>query len=141
VILDGEGVVCGQDGFFDFDRLRAAVGREGSRDAFLYALDLLDLDGSDKRTEAWEALGDSSAKAEHGIRMSEHIDGAEGDQVFLHACKLGLERIAAKRRDRPYRSGRSPLTAGWTNMLLRGLRYLGHPSRQKINKAKRPSNR
>jgi hypothetical protein len=28
--------------------------------------------------------------------------------VFAHACKLGLEGIVAKRRDRPYRSGRSP---------------------------------
>ncbi len=36
VTLDGEGVVCGEDGVTDFDRLRAAVGRMGSRDAFLY---------------------------------------------------------------------------------------------------------
>jgi bifunctional non-homologous end joining protein LigD len=28
--------------------------------------------------------------------------------VFRHACKIGLEGIVAKRRDRPYRSGRSP---------------------------------
>jgi bifunctional non-homologous end joining protein LigD len=27
--------------------------------------------------------------------------------VFRHACKLGLEGIIAKRRDRPYRSGRT----------------------------------
>src|SRR6476620_12239263 len=31
VTLDGEGVVCGADGVSDFDRLRAAVGRLGSR--------------------------------------------------------------------------------------------------------------
>jgi ATP-dependent DNA ligase len=30
VTIDGEGVVCGQDGIADFDRLRAAVGRTGS---------------------------------------------------------------------------------------------------------------
>src|SRR5262245_1202711 len=34
VTIDGEGVVCGPDGVSDFDRLRAAVGRLGSRDAF-----------------------------------------------------------------------------------------------------------
>jgi bifunctional non-homologous end joining protein LigD len=28
--------------------------------------------------------------------------------MFKHACKLGLEGIVAKRRNRPYRSGRSP---------------------------------
>jgi hypothetical protein len=26
--------------------------------------------------------------------------------VFRHACAMGLEGIVAKRRDRPYRSGR-----------------------------------
>jgi hypothetical protein len=31
-------------------------------------------------------------------------DGATG---FEHACKLGLEGIVSKRRDAPYRSGRS----------------------------------
>ena len=41
VTIDGEGVVCRQDGVSDFDRLRSAVGRLGSRDAFLYAFDLL----------------------------------------------------------------------------------------------------
>jgi bifunctional non-homologous end joining protein LigD len=40
VTLDGEGVVCRDDGVSDFDRLRSAVGRMGSRDAFLFAFDL-----------------------------------------------------------------------------------------------------
>jgi ATP-dependent DNA ligase len=39
---------------------------------------------------------------------SEHLDSADGETVFLHACRMGLEGIVAKRRDRPYRSGRSP---------------------------------
>jgi bifunctional non-homologous end joining protein LigD len=47
-------------------------------------------------------------KAGKGIRLSEHIDGTDGDTVFAHACELGLEGIVAKRRDRPYHSGRSP---------------------------------
>ena len=38
--IDGEGVVCGPDGVTDFDRLRAAMGRKGSRQAFLYAFDV-----------------------------------------------------------------------------------------------------
>ena len=28
--------------------------------------------------------------------------------MFAHACKLGLEGIVSKRRESPYRSGRSP---------------------------------
>jgi len=38
---------------------------------------------------------------------SEHPDG-DGALAFQHACRMGLEGIVAKRRDRPYRSGRSP---------------------------------
>jgi len=32
----------------------------------------------------------------------------DGETVFRHACKLGLEGIVSKRTDSPYRSGRSP---------------------------------
>jgi ATP-dependent DNA ligase len=41
-----------------------------------------------------------------GIRFSEHLAG-DGARVFEHACRLGLEGIVSKRRDAPYRSGRS----------------------------------
>ena len=110
--LDGEGVVCRPDGVSDFDRLRAAVGRLGSRDAFLYAFDLLEINGTDLRRDSWEVRRSTLAsllrRAGHGIRLSEHVDSADGDAVFRHACAMGLEGIVAKRRDRPYRSGRSP---------------------------------
>ena len=32
----------------------------------------------------------------------------DGEIVFWHACKLGLEGIVLKRKDPAYRSGRSP---------------------------------
>jgi bifunctional non-homologous end joining protein LigD len=54
VTLDGEGVVCDPDGVTDFDLLRAALGRKGSRRAFLYAFDVLELDGRDLRDRPWE---------------------------------------------------------------------------------------
>jgi hypothetical protein len=54
-----------------------------------------------------EALTSLLRGCEHGIRLSEYLDGADGETVSKHACKLGLEGIVAKRRDRPYRSGRS----------------------------------
>lgn len=41
-----------------------------------------------------------------GIRFSEDLDG-DGEIMFRHACMLGMEGIVCKRRDSPYRSGRS----------------------------------
>ncbi len=49
--IDGEGVICGPDGISDFDRLCASVDRLGSRAAFLYAFDVLEMDGKDLRRE------------------------------------------------------------------------------------------
>lgn len=56
-----EGVACRPDGVSDFNLLRAAVARNGSRDAFLYAFDLIELDGQDLRQEPWEARRDALA--------------------------------------------------------------------------------
>ena len=33
---------------------------------------------------------------------------SDGETVFAHACKLGLEGIVSKCKDSAYRSGRSP---------------------------------
>ena len=52
------------------------------------------------------------AKAGLGLRFNEHIQG-DGPTVFAHACKMGLEGIVSKRKDTPYRSGRSP---NWVKM-------------------------
>jgi bifunctional non-homologous end joining protein LigD len=109
--LDGEGVVVDERGLTDFDRLRSALaGRGGSRAVFLYGFDLLELDGEDLRPHPWQirraTLAGLLGKTRPGIRLSEHLDGADGAEVFAHACRMGLEGIVAKRRDRPYRSGR-----------------------------------
>src|SRR6516165_5797389 len=67
VIVDGEGVVCRPDCVSDFDLLRA-----GSREAFLCAFDLLELDGTDLRREPWETrrarLASLLRKAKEGVR-------------------------------------------------------------------------
>src|SRR5262245_11681134 len=82
VTIDGEGVVCRADGVSDFDRLRAAVGRLGSRDAFLFAFDLLEIDGQDLRPEPWQVrratLRSLIRSAGSGLRLSEHLDGDGG---------------------------------------------------------------
>jgi bifunctional non-homologous end joining protein LigD len=77
----------------------------------LYAFDLLELNGEDLRREPWdvrrETLTSLLRKADKGmIRLSEHLTLADGNTIFRHACAMGLEGIVAKRRDRPYRSGR-----------------------------------
>jgi bifunctional non-homologous end joining protein LigD len=110
--IDGEGVVCDDRGVTDFERLRAALAeRGGSRTAFLFGFDLLEFGGEDLRRHPWEirraTLTRLLRKAPPGVRLSEHLDG-DGETIFRHACALGAEGIVAKRRDRPYRSGRSP---------------------------------
>ena len=108
--LDGEGVVVDERGVTDFERLRYALAeRGGSRAAFWYGFDLLELGGEDLRSHPWEirraTLTRLLRKARPGIRLSGHLDG-DGETIFRHACALGAEGIVVKRRDRPYRSGR-----------------------------------
>jgi bifunctional non-homologous end joining protein LigD len=109
-VLDGEGVICDPDGKSDFDRMRACFSRQGAPEAFLYAFDVLELDGRDLRNEPWARrralLVQLLADAEAGIRINEHIEDVDGAVVFRQACVMGLEGIVAKRRDSRYRSGR-----------------------------------
>jgi bifunctional non-homologous end joining protein LigD len=110
VILYGEGVICGPDGVSDFDRMRVVFRRKGSPDVFLYAFDVLELDGRDLRAQPWDArralLTQLLDRCQHGIRLSEHVADMDGAIVFRKACVMGLEGIVAKRRDSRYRSGR-----------------------------------
>jgi bifunctional non-homologous end joining protein LigD len=112
VTLDGEGVACDADGVTNFELLRAALGRPAKREVFLYAFDLLELDGHDLRREPWSDRRWKLARllrgAGHGVQLSDHMESADGDATFRHACAMGLEGIVAKRRDKPYRSGRTP---------------------------------
>jgi bifunctional non-homologous end joining protein LigD len=102
-------VACGEDGIASFDRIRY---RRHDADVFLYAFDLIELDGDDLRREPLAVrkatLASLLARAAPGLRLNEHMDEANGPLVFAHACKLGLEGIVSKRRNSPYRSGRSP---------------------------------
>jgi bifunctional non-homologous end joining protein LigD len=85
--------------------------RRNDDDVFLYAFDLIELSGDDLRREPLEVrkatLRSVLIKRGPGIRLNEHIEG-DGESIFRHACKLGFEGIVSKRKDSPYRSGRSP---------------------------------
>jgi bifunctional non-homologous end joining protein LigD len=108
-LIDGEAVACDGDGLPVFDRLR--YRRQDGR-VFLYAFDLLALNGRDMRREPLEVRKRALAavllkKAMTGIHFNEHCDDLPADVVFRHACKLGFEGIVSKRLGSPYRSGRS----------------------------------
>jgi ATP-dependent DNA ligase len=47
-------------------------------------------------------------KSRPGVRLNEHLEHDDGEAVFRHACKMGLEGIVSKRLGSRYRSGRSP---------------------------------
>jgi bifunctional non-homologous end joining protein LigD len=72
----------------------------------------LESDGQDLHREPIEVrkatLASILRKARHGVRLNEHLEHPEGDVVFRHACKMGLEGIVSKRLGSRYRSGRSP---------------------------------
>ena len=103
-LIDGEVVVCDAAGVSSFERLRA---RQHDHIAFVYAFDLLALDGQDLRRETLETrkatLASLLRKSAAGILLSEHLE-ADGELVFRHACKMGLEGIVSKRRDRDRKS-------------------------------------
>ena len=107
-IIDGEAVACDDEGLTNFNRIRY---RRHDATVFLYAFDLIELNGDDLRRDPLEVrkatLAYALTKTGPGILFNEHMEG-DGETVFRHACKLGLEGIVSKRKDSAYRSGRSP---------------------------------
>ena len=79
---------------------------------FLYAFDLIELNGDDLRRDPLDVrkatLASLLARTAPGIRFNDHMEEVDGPTVFQHACKLGLEGIVSKRKGSPYRSGRTP---------------------------------
>ena len=85
--------------------------RRNEPQAFLYAFDLLELNGDDLRREPIEVrkatLASILRKSRHGVRLNEHLAHDCGLTVFQPACQLGCEGIVSKRIGSRYRSGRS----------------------------------
>ena len=99
ITVDGESVWAGRNGKSDFDKLRS---RAHDQQVFLYAFDLLELNGEDYRhhpLEKRKAKLEKILARTQGMRFSEHLDG-DGETIFQHACKMGLD--VSKRRDFPY---------------------------------------
>jgi ATP-dependent DNA ligase len=108
-IIDGEAVSCDDRGIAAFDRIRY---RRYDSIVFLYAFDLIELNGDDLRRDPLEVrkatLASVLSRAGAGIRFNDHLEWEDAETVFQHACRLGLEGIVSKRLGSVYRSGRSP---------------------------------
>jgi bifunctional non-homologous end joining protein LigD len=103
-----EAVACDDNGVASFELVRH---QRANGSIFLYAFDLIELNGNDLRRDPLEVrkatLRSALAKAGLGLRFNEHMEG-DGPTVFAHACKMRLEGIVSKRKNSIYRSGRSP---------------------------------
>jgi bifunctional non-homologous end joining protein LigD len=110
-ILDGEAVACGDDGIALFELVRHWRNGEA---AFLFAFDLIELNGDDLRPQLLERrkmiLTRLLSRSASGIQLNDHMEHDDGALVFEHACRLRLEGIVSKHKRSPYRSGR---TADW----------------------------
>jgi bifunctional non-homologous end joining protein LigD len=105
--IDGEAVWLAEGGIADFTKLHS---RTVDTEVCLIAFDLIELDGEDLRKlplDRRRFLLRSTLAGNIDIHFNEHFEG-DGAVLFQHACQLGLEGIVSKRRDQPYRSGRSP---------------------------------
>jgi len=110
-IIDGEAIVCDENGLAVFELIR---GRGSKMSAVLCAFDLLELDGRDLRRRPIEERKGLLAKLLHdsdsdlGIVLNKHYE-EDGAIVFREACRLGCEGIVSKKLGSIYRRGRSPL--------------------------------
>ena len=108
-VIDGEAVLLGVDGISDFNGLHS---RKHNDEVQLYAFDILALDGEDLRNLPLHLrktnLARLLARRPDGIFVSDFEQGEIGPDLFRATCKFGLEGMVSKRRDRPYRAGRSP---------------------------------
>jgi ATP-dependent DNA ligase len=105
--IDGEAVVLGVDGVSNFDALYT---RQHDEQVQLYAFDVLAMDGDDLRhlplSLRKTRLARLLARRPDGIFLAPFEQGKIGPDLFRAACRMGLEGLVSKRRDRAYRGGR-----------------------------------
>lgn len=106
-LIDGEAVICRDDGLSDFNALRS---RRCDHDVTLIAFDMIEAAGDDMRAlpliDRKRHLAKLLARSDDAIRFNDHLEH-DGAIVFEHACRMGLEGIVSKRIDSSYRGGPS----------------------------------
>src|SRR6516165_187459 len=104
-VIDGKAVILGVDGISDFDALHSGRHNE---EVQLCAFDILVDDGDDLRVSMRKAnLERLLARRPEGIFINPFERGEIGPDLFAAACRMGLEGLVSKRRDRPYQAGPS----------------------------------
>jgi bifunctional non-homologous end joining protein LigD len=92
-------------------RFDALHSRKHDEEVQLYAFDILALDGEDLRRLPLSLrktnLARLLARRPDGIFVAPFEQGEIGPDLFRAACRMGLEGLVSKRRDRPYQAGRS----------------------------------
>jgi ATP-dependent DNA ligase len=87
-LIDGEAIVCDENGLADFDLIR----RHGALASTVHC--------------AFDLLAKLLRGSQLSIVLNEHFT-EDGAIVFREACKLGCEGVVSKRLGSPYRCGRS----------------------------------
>ncbi len=104
-VIDGEAIVCDDEGLAVFDLIRGHGSKSG---AILCAFDLLELDGQDLRKQAIDerkrVLAELLSGPHPGIAFNENYDG-DGAVIYKHACapRLRGHRVKTARVAIPYR--------------------------------------
>ena len=96
-----------------FAQLQRALSDGRTNKLVFFVFDLLWLKGDDKRPYDLETrkeqLGNILSELDTDrVRYVEHITSS-GAQMFASACKMKLEGIVSKHRDKPYRSDRAAI--------------------------------
>ncbi len=110
-ILDGEVVALLPSGISSFQALQNAFRGDRSEPIVYYVFDLLYLDGYDlrgaplaeRKARLAELLEQNTSRGP--LRYADHVE-SEGERFFAESCRMGLEGIISKRRDRAYVAGR-----------------------------------
>jgi ATP-dependent DNA ligase len=101
-------VILGVDGISDFDALRS--GKHDDEVQFC-AFDIL-AEGGDVLRKLPLSMRKANlerllARRPEGVFVNPFERGEIGPDLFRAACRIALEGLVSKRRDRPYRAGRS----------------------------------
>src|SRR5579872_5810370 len=106
-VIDGEAVVLGVDGISDFNALHS---RTHDDEVQLYVFDMLAGDGDDHRNLTLSTRKTNLARLlrgrSEGIFLAPFEQGEIGPELFTAACRMGLEGLVSKHRERTYMAGR-----------------------------------
>jgi bifunctional non-homologous end joining protein LigD len=121
-LIDGEIVAINHAGVPDFSALQAAIADGKTGNLIFFAFDLLFAGREDlrplpleERKQRLKQLLEARKGKAKLIRYVEHFD-EDGETVLKSAQQMSLEGIISKKRDAPYRSGRSE---NWTKAKVR----------------------